>query len=118
VRRLQRGDFFGELALLYNSPRTATVAAIGEVKCVTLGRKDLQHLLGGELETVIYRNTLRIAMENDSNLDKLTPHMIELVIDNVQYLKFAQGDVIVPEGSLIGESLIIVLRGEILRKDD
>jgi cAMP-dependent protein kinase regulator len=38
IRRLGRGDYFGELALLYNSPRTATVSAIGEVKCVSLGR--------------------------------------------------------------------------------
>jgi cAMP-dependent protein kinase regulator len=38
IRRLGRGDFFGEIALLYNSPRTATVTALGEVKCVSLGR--------------------------------------------------------------------------------
>lgn len=32
IRRLGKGDFFGEMALLYDSPRTATVTAIGEVK--------------------------------------------------------------------------------------
>jgi cAMP-dependent protein kinase regulator len=77
VRRLQRGDFFGELALLYNSPRTATVTAIGVVKCVSLGRDDLVNLLGAELQTVIYRNTLRIAMDANVHLNRLTPQQRE-----------------------------------------
>lgn len=57
VRRLGRGDFFGEMALLYNSPRTATVTAVETVKCVSLGREALKEALGNELQDVIYRNS-------------------------------------------------------------
>ncbi len=49
LRRLGKGDFFGEMALLYECPRLATVAAIDDVKCVSLGRESLQLLLGSEL---------------------------------------------------------------------
>jgi CRP-like cAMP-binding protein len=47
---MKRGDFFGEQALLYNSPRTATVVAQDEVVCVALARESLTKALGLQLE--------------------------------------------------------------------
>ena len=41
-----RGDFFGELALMTEAPRLATVVAQGKVKCVMLGRSAFQRLVG------------------------------------------------------------------------
>ena len=73
IRRLQKGDYFGELALLYNSHRTATVVAVTEVKSVSLGREDVNKLLGGELQQILYRNTLRISFEQNEYLARLTP---------------------------------------------
>jgi len=36
VNRLHKGDYFGELALLTNRPRAATVTAVGDVDCIRL----------------------------------------------------------------------------------
>lgn len=41
IRQMGKGDFFGEQALLYNSPRTATVRALSEVKCLSIKRSNL-----------------------------------------------------------------------------
>lgn len=38
VNELKQGDYFGELALLTDKPRAATVVAKGDLKCVTLGK--------------------------------------------------------------------------------
>ena len=43
---LQDGDFFGEIALLKDSPRTATVRAIQPCLCVSLSRQTFRTLLG------------------------------------------------------------------------
>jgi CRP-like cAMP-binding protein len=46
VARIGAGDYFGELALIYDAPRAATVKALTAVKCVTLSKADFIRLLG------------------------------------------------------------------------
>ncbi|KAI9321490.1 camp-dependent protein kinase regulatory subunit [Dichotomocladium elegans] len=56
VNALGRGNYFGELALLNDSPRAATVIARGRLKCATLGKKAFTRLLGPVLE-ILKRNS-------------------------------------------------------------
>ncbi|XP_008328754.1 cAMP-dependent protein kinase type I-alpha regulatory subunit [Cynoglossus semilaevis] len=46
VGRLGPSDYFGEIALLMNRPRAATVAACGPLKCVKLDRPRFERVLG------------------------------------------------------------------------
>lgn len=46
VNRLGPGDYFGELALLTNAPRSATVTALTAVQCLILSRSDFNRLMG------------------------------------------------------------------------
>ncbi|KAJ3188161.1 hypothetical protein HDU85_005311 [Gaertneriomyces sp. JEL0708] len=52
---LKKGDYFGELALLSEKPRRATVIAKGRIKCATLGKKAFVRLLGPVVD-IIKRN--------------------------------------------------------------
>ncbi|KAK4520466.1 uncharacterized protein ATC70_007978 [Mucor velutinosus] len=56
VNQLQRGSYFGELALLNDAPRAATVVAHGRLKCATLGKKAFTRLLGPVLD-ILKRNS-------------------------------------------------------------
>jgi CRP/FNR family transcriptional regulator, cyclic AMP receptor protein len=47
-RRLKAGQFFGEMALLDDSPRSADVVADGEVLTLTIGRSAFAKLLKSE----------------------------------------------------------------------
>jgi CRP-like cAMP-binding protein len=40
------GDYFGEIALLTDSPRQATCVAVGKVKCVYMQREDFVRVMG------------------------------------------------------------------------
>ncbi|RKP12987.1 cyclic nucleotide-binding-like protein, partial [Piptocephalis cylindrospora] len=52
---LSKGDYFGELALLNDQPRAATVTAQGRLKVAALGKKAFVRLLGPVVE-IIKRN--------------------------------------------------------------
>ncbi|KAG0317256.1 hypothetical protein BGZ99_006421 [Dissophora globulifera] len=51
------GQYFGELALLNDMPRAATVRAKGRLKCATLGKRAFVRLLGPVVE-IIKRNSV------------------------------------------------------------
>ncbi|RKP22389.1 cyclic nucleotide-binding-like protein, partial [Syncephalis pseudoplumigaleata] len=55
---LSKGDYFGELALLNNKPRAATIYAKGRLKCATLNKKAFNRLLGPVVD-IIKRNTVQ-----------------------------------------------------------
>jgi cAMP-dependent protein kinase regulator len=60
VNKLGKGDYFGELALLNDAPRAASVRAITKMKLATLGKDGFQRLLGPVTE-IMRRNDPRLA---------------------------------------------------------
>lgn len=54
VKHYQKGDFFGELALLNDQPRAATVIAKTDVKVAVLGKNAFQRMLG-PVESIMRR---------------------------------------------------------------
>jgi MFS family permease len=48
IRRLGAGDGFGEIALIRDVPRTATVTAVDEVSLLEIGREPFIEALGGQ----------------------------------------------------------------------
>ncbi len=59
--RMREGDYFGELALLDNAPRSGTVRTIAPTLFLTLDRRHFQELLAGEPQ-------LRAAIEHEARL--------------------------------------------------
>jgi cGMP-dependent protein kinase len=129
IRRMHKGDFFGELSLLYNSTRTATVTAEAPtpptvtepqplpsktaVVCVSLGRRHLKDVLGDKLENVIYRNLVVEAMQHDPKLRGLTKEQSFAVSEKVDVRHYAAGEVVVAAGSGETGTVRIVLRGRV-----
>jgi CRP-like cAMP-binding protein len=45
LNSLYEGHFFGELALIYDEPRNATVKAVNNVSCTYLSKEDFRRCL-------------------------------------------------------------------------
>ena len=58
LKQYKHGDYFGELALLDDKPRAATVRSTTAVKVATLGKDGFQRLLG-PVESIMRRNDPR-----------------------------------------------------------
>lgn len=71
VNRYDKGDYFGELALLNDAPRAASVVSKSEVKLATLGKHGFQRLLG-PVEGIMRRNDPSKAGFTGDHVDPLT----------------------------------------------
>lgn len=70
---LEKGAFFGELALLDESPRSASARAMEPTKTLALYRNDLNHLIHTDPETAchIYRALARIVGDRLKSTNEL-----------------------------------------------
>ena len=113
VRTLAAGEYFGEQALLYDTMRTATVTALETVELLSLGREDLVRVLGGHLENIIYKNSLRIAFEKSEYFKHLLKHQSDEIIGNMDIRKYEKGGSIIEKKTNKAENLWVVLKGSI-----
>jgi cGMP-dependent protein kinase len=119
VRRMTSGEFFGEQALLYNCKRTATVTAVeASVKCLVIGRDMLASVIGTQLQDVIYMNSMRIAIEANSHLQRLNSEQVQAVIDKLTVTSYSDGELVVTAGTRLGQTLWIVLYGELINSTE
>ena len=113
IKDMEKGDFFGEQALLYGTLRTATVTAVRNVSVLTLHRENVTKVFGTSFEKVLYKNTQRIAFEKSRVLKDLSAKQRELVIGSMKIVNYAENAVVVQKGALKGNKLMIILKGKL-----
>ena len=117
IRSLSVGDYFGEQALIYNSPRTATVTAVNKVKVLSIGKDSLTEAVGDRLQFILYNNTLRIALDLSEHLRGLDKKMKENLIKSFEIFSFSKGEIAIPAGAMKNKYIWIVLKGKVVRQD-
>jgi cGMP-dependent protein kinase len=118
IRRMGKGEYFGDQALLYNSTRTATVVAVDEVACVALSREDLENSLGASLEHIIYKNSMRIAIDNSDTLKKLSKTQIDNLINGMQVCSYSNQAVVIEKGKPKKDEIFVIVQGELINSEN
>lgn len=70
LRHYEKGDFFGELALLNDAPRAATIVSVTDVKVAKLGKNAFQRLLG-PVESIMRRTKYEDVKSGVEDVDPL-----------------------------------------------
>ena len=113
IRRMSKGEFFGEQALLYNSTRTATISTVDEVKVLSIARDQLMEVLGNNLQQILYRNSQLIAIERSSVLKNLFPEQRDKFIDACKIVNYSSGDIVIPKSTPKNQKIWILLKGKV-----
>ncbi|MFH1743577.1 MAG: cyclic nucleotide-binding domain-containing protein [bacterium] len=113
VAHLSDGDYFGEVALLQNVPRTATVVAQTPLSLFVVGRQDFRtHLtdvstLSESIQVSVDRvNVLR----GISLFRRLPPALLSKVASWFEQVRVKAGEVVIREGDR-GEAFYVILKG-------
>jgi CRP-like cAMP-binding protein len=117
LARLADGSVFGEMALVSNEPRSATVRALSHVDLLELTRSDLEKQ-AGQVESIgralkkFTRSRMLSNLMALSHVFRALPHEERhAVLDRFISMEVKKGQVIIEEGRK-GIGLFVVLRGE------
>jgi cAMP-dependent protein kinase regulator len=110
LKNFAPGDVFGELALLYNAPRAATIRAESDGKLWVLDRGTFNHIVkdASQKKRQQYENFLQTVpiLQNMDHYER------SKLADAVKQRKFKSNETIISQGEA-GESFYIVVEGEL-----
>lgn len=108
IRKLKKGDSFGELALYYKTVRDATVRAIDCVHCLALGRDALTNILGSKIQRITFRNIKKWAFDRNELLNQLTSIQKEKVMEAFEIKPFGKDSVVFKAGKPCDKMVILI----------
>ncbi|CAB1340134.1 unnamed protein product [Coregonus sp. 'balchen'] len=111
LRTLTCGDVFGELAILYNCKRTATVKAKTVVSLWCLERQTYRTIMTNKSKKK--REQIMGFLKTSQTLKALNDVQLSKIIDSMEEVKYQNNDVIVREGAE-GNTFYIILKGELV----
>uniref|UniRef100_G3P7B9 cGMP-dependent protein kinase n=1 Tax=Gasterosteus aculeatus aculeatus TaxID=481459 RepID=G3P7B9_GASAC len=109
LRSLTTGDVFGELAILYNCRRTATVKAKTAVRLWCMERQTYRTIITNKSKKK--REQLLGFLKTSRTLKELNDVQLSKIIDSME--EYQDKDVIVREGAE-ANAFYIILKGEVL----
>jgi CRP-like cAMP-binding protein/Zn-dependent protease len=100
LRSLERGDSFGELGLLENAPRAATVRALEESEVFVVDKGTFEQLLADMAEVPQFAPTLQAAAELRSlpPFAAMGPAQIADLLENGDWINLSPGEVVFEQG--------------------
>ncbi|KAM9496429.1 cGMP-dependent protein kinase 1 [Clarias gariepinus] len=110
LRTLTSGDVFGELAILYNCKRTASVKAVTPVKLWCIERQIYRSIMA--IKSKHKRAQLMGFLKTARTFNSLSNEQLSNIIDAMEEVKFQDNEVIVREGAE-GDTFYIILNGEV-----
>ncbi|XP_062409980.1 cGMP-dependent protein kinase 1-like [Sardina pilchardus] len=107
---IEPGKLFGELAILYNCTRTATVTALTDIKLWAIDRQGFQTIMmrTGLIKHSQYMEFLRSV----PSFKSLTEDVLSKVADVLEETHYGDGDYIIRQGAT-GDTFFIISEGQV-----
>ncbi|EGR32300.1 protein kinase domain protein [Ichthyophthirius multifiliis] len=104
-KTLKQGDCFGELALLYGAPRSASVKTIGKCSFWAIDRNTFKKAIADVVQKEYQEN--RAFIDKITFFDKMTSEQKDAIANVLITQVFKKGDIIVNDGDMASSYYII-----------
>lgn len=108
IRKMGKGDSFGEQALYYKTVRFCTVKAETEVRCFALSREQTIRILGEQVQLITFKNVMRWAFEKSQKLKKLSNLQVENLLTHMQISTLKKDEIVFQKGENIDKFIIVI----------
>lgn len=112
IRVLKKGAYFGERALLYDEPRSATIIAKEHTVCASICRKLLNIVLGN-LQVVLFRNIMTEALQQSDIFKQFSGEQLNDIADTAIVRDYPADYYILHKDKVKSVKYIIVLEGKV-----
>jgi cAMP-dependent protein kinase regulator len=109
LRQYIHGDAFGELALLYNAPRAATITSSGDSTLYSLDRNTFNNIV--KEASAKKRQKYESALKQVKILSSMENYEREKLADAVNDRHFKAGETIIKEGNM-GDDFYMITEGK------
>ncbi|XP_036385406.1 cGMP-dependent protein kinase 1-like [Megalops cyprinoides] len=107
---MEPGKVFGELAILYNCTRTATVTALTDIKLWAIDRQCFQTIM---MRTGLIRHSQYMEfLRSVPSFQSLPEDMLSKVADVLEETHYSEGDYIIRQGAT-GDTFFIISEGQV-----
>lgn len=117
VRRLSVGDYFGERSLLFMEVRSASVRALEDTECISIGQNDLQkNLKVSSLKELLARNIVNTGLSSSAVFSQFQAQQLKALGESAVLKEFPAASLIHGTGpsdpkALAGVKFFIVIDG-------
>lgn len=111
---LSKGAVFGEMSLLRNTPRTASVVALSPLRVFVIEKAEFARIFQGESVRGIERRIALSGVLGDSSVfQDLPPETLQIILGYGEFREFRRGEVLIEHGDREDKDFYIVLRGRV-----
>lgn len=108
LKNYEPGEVFGELALLYNAPRAATITATEPSVCFSLDRNTFNHIVKNA--SIQQREKYDLFLNKVEILQELEPYERSKISDCLELETFKKGDEVIKQGET-GDTFYLIQDG-------
>jgi cAMP-dependent protein kinase regulator len=114
LRKLKKGDHFGERGVLLEAPRSMEVIAKTKCICYSLSSETLKNILGEDFRDAIFLNFIKNAFANSKYFKKLNLKLIDHAYECFRAISYNFADVAFSREHQMNSMLTIVVEGNFL----